>query len=377
MYRSYFFALLACAFFSCAALVNAYQNLPPVQNSQVPGRAFSVSASLPSQKSVQEPAAEQEYPGRCAGEHKENGRAQTLEKNAFGEASILPAAASTGSSLPAPAMSSAGEKSGGSGNSSAPENVSSKGSQAGPKGSLSYYSPSRIFPDKSQGRSASAEVIPLNAYTDNFNILLLGVDGSKLEMVCLYSINHNLKDELKSVSLFFPVNSVLLYKGREKTLTGIFASGGWEAVAEAVGKAMYIDIHKYVKIDRQALRDLEKYFDPIYVDGKKVEMETLFVRRTSSEDDRIIARILKQVLRPEVFFRYIPGIVFGINRDIESNFSFTPKDLAFYYQIGKRLSTKRIEKIVLTGETRWQDGRRVNIPPKDTMASAIYRTTKP
>ena len=139
---------------------------------------------------------------------------------------------------------------------------------------------------------------------------------------------------------------------------------------------MYIDIHKYVTLTT-ALRELEKYFDPIFVDGKKVEMETLFVRRTSSKDDRIIALILKQVLRPEVFFRYIPGLVFGINKDIESNFSFTPKDLAFYYRIGKKLSTKRIKKIVLTGETEWQEGRRVNIPPKEVMGNAIYRATKP
>ena len=88
-------------------------------------------------------------------------------------------------------------------------------------------------------------------------------------MVCVYSINHHLTTELKSVSLFFPVNSVLLYKGKEKTLDKIFAEGHWKGVAEAVEKAMYIDIHKYVKIDRQALRELEKYFDPIFVDGKK------------------------------------------------------------------------------------------------------------
>ena len=83
------------------------------------------------------------------------------------------------------------------------------------------------------------------------------------------------------------------------------------------------------------------------------------------------------MLRPEVFFRYIPGLVFGINKDIESNFSFYTKRSGIYYRIGKKLSTKRIKKIVLTGETEWQEGRRVNIPPKEVMGNAIYRATKP
>lgn len=226
------------------------------------------------------------------------------------------------------------------------------------------------------GASDGDAVFPLNTLTDNFNILLLGVDKEKLEMVCVYSINHHFKNPPRSVSLFFPVNSVLQYKGKKETLDSIYAVGGWQALEEILEKEMFIDIAYYVKIDRQALRDLEQYFEPIYVDGEKVEMETLFVRRTSNKDDRIIARILKQVLRPEVFFRYIPSLVFGINRDIESNFNFTPQNLVFHYRLAKKLSTKRIEKIVLFGTTDWQEGRRVNIPRKEDLGSAIYLATR-
>lgn len=327
MYRSYFFALFACAVFSFAALVNAYHSLPQ-EKVMIAGEMAKMS-EMAEREAAEREAAERETAEREMATRK----IMALHRGHPDE--------------------------------QVPLDIEAAGEASPPAGYLSLAS-----------ESIPSHTEPLNARTDNFNLLLLGTDDKKLEMVCVYSINHHLKSQLKSVSLFFPVNSVLLYKGKEKTLDSIYASGGWEAVAEAVGNRMFIDLDYYVKIDRQALRDLEKYFEPIYVDGEKVEMETLFVRRTSSKDDRIIARILKQVLRPQVFFRYIPGLVFGINGGLESNLSFTPRNLADYYRIGCRLSTKRIEKVVLLGGTAWQNGRRVNVPPEEIMSCAIYWATE-
>ena len=329
MSRSYFFALLTCFLFSLAALINGYHNLP------------TVSASPEAYQEVPIPSAPEENKPRDLTDNQDETATYESGKGKLACTTTSPAL-----------EAAAGEK-------------------------LVDYS---SFPRKqlqTSTNSLSSNLALLNKRSNNFNILLLGVDGNKLEMVCVYSINHHLKTQLKSVSLFFPTNSLLLYKGKKTTLVSIFSSGDWKAVAEAVESEMYIDINYYVKIDRQALRDLEKNFEPIYVDGKRVQMETLFVRRTSNEDDRLIARILKQVLRPEMFFKYIPGLVFGIHGDIESNFSFTPRNLAFYYRIAKKLSTNRIEKVVLLGTTQWKNGRKVNIPPEDLMGSAIYRETKP
>lgn len=366
MCRSYFFAFLACALFSLGALCNAYHNLPQEDFSQISKEFLrgAYSASQPDSGT-----ARQEEAGSAS--HMVAGDAET---------NSLPAATAHTSENNNEAVftDASGQGSGGADSETASSTTSGKQVSAD-AGAVSLGLSQAGFSGDGASEFSEQPDAPggnLNALTDNFNILFLGVDGKKLEMVCVYSINHHLENRLKSVSLFFPVNSVLTYKGREKTLEGIFAMGGWKGVAEASGNAMGININHYVKIDRQALRDLEKYFEPIYVDGVKVQMETLFVRRTSDKDDRIIARILRQVLRPEVFFRYIPGLVLGIHGDIESNFSFAPKDLAFYYRIAKKLSTKKIEKVVLSGTTQWQKGRKVNIPPEKVMENAIYRSTK-
>lgn len=348
MYRSYCFSLFACAVFSVAALINAYFTLPDKGILAHPGAVELSEQAVPSTQDFSQDS---------------------------NKASDPEAASAARAIMPAQPGSSS-------------ENIAvhtNSDTQALKDPCANLDSPARHSRQLSQITDTSTcadyekpKTVPLNSQTDNFNILLLGVDRDKLEMVSVYSINHHLKTTpLKSVSLFFPTNSAFIYKGRKRGLEEIFASGGWESVAEVLEKEMYIGINYYVKIDRQALRDLEKYFDPIYVDGEKVEMETLFVRRTSNEDDRIIARILKQVLRPEVFFRYIPSLVFSIHRDIESNLSFSPRNLAFYYRIAKRLSTKRVEKIVLSGSTEWQDGNKVNIPPQEALACAIYRATQP
>lgn len=339
MYRSYFFALFACIIFSAAALVNACAALP----SQVPD-------------------------GRAAGD---TVQAQKPIPPAAGEKTANFDSASRQEKAPA----SSGEPIG-----------AQKIGESSPGLSQEVTVPLRKFPPVSgpvygsntqpDKEASSREIIPLNHGTDNFNILMLGVNKDELEMVSVYSINPDLDPQPKSVSLFFPVNSLLTYKGKKKTLDSIFASGGWSAIAEVVEKEMYIDINYYVKIDRQALRDLEKYFEPIYVDGEKVDIETIFVRRTSNEDDRIIARILRQVLRPEVFFKCIPRLVFSINKDIESNFSFTPSNLLFQYRLARKLSTRRVEKVVLFGHTEWQDGMLVNIPPEEGMRCAIYHATR-
>ena len=70
MYRSYFFALFACAIFSCAALLNAYQNLPPVREIQVPEKIGSISSdTLPSSTAVPNTASKQECLGKDTQEH--------------------------------------------------------------------------------------------------------------------------------------------------------------------------------------------------------------------------------------------------------------------------------------------------------------------
>jgi len=369
MYRSYFFALLACAVFSVAALVNAYHNLMPVSAVQVPRETIAERQGYPNRGSGAREALDRVSLNKSDTATlvdtlpKKDGGAENLSLSQEDSYRTLEGAEGshrTSAYSVSPAADHIGAK-------EPAETTFSLASNDGSK-------PGRLPSAASSNPEAKGNV-PLNAQTDNFNILLLGTNGGKLEMVCVYSINHHLTTELKSVSLFFPVNSVFIYKGRKKTLEEIYSDRGWQAVADAVGRKMYIDINHYVKIDRQALRDLENYFEPIYVDGKKVEMETLFVRRTSNEDDRIIARILKQVLRPQVFFRYIPSLVFGVRGDIESNFSFTPKSLAEYYRIAKRLSTKRVEKVVLSGSTAWHNGQKVNIPPEDVLGSAIYKAT--
>lgn len=410
MCRSYFFALFACALFSLGALSNAYSNLPgpvipPVFHlSDSPGNL----TTDPIDTSVSIPTSPGETPTLYDNALDVPGETPVFpgEKGVFpgelyaapedGPALLSSGHGSSASTVPTDRLP---EPSAPSGSASVPRvmpvnaglNKKAFASQADPSGE---YAPKTVLASQestgkgqpssrvgakaaSHGLSASPgdAASPLNNLTENFNILLLGVDKEKLEMVCVYSINHHFEDPPKSVSLFFPVNSLLQYKGKKETLDSIYAEGGWQALEEVLEKEMFIDIAYYVKIDRQALRDLEKYFEPIYVDGEKVQMETLFVRRTSNEDDRIIARILKQVLRREVFFRYIPSLVFGINRDIESNFSFTPQNLAFHYQLAKKLSTKRIEKIVLFGTTDWQEGRRVNIPRDEDLGSAIYLAT--
>lgn len=348
MCRSYFFAFFACAIFSAASLFNAYYSLPAPEVSIVPPQAVALpnaSLGVPTKASGDPEKVPAENSHSDTAANASNGPAVKKAFRPEGELSVLS------------------------------KNLSQTRETR-------FFSPTGKLPASSEGipadDPAQPETTPLNFRTDNFNILMLGVDGDKLEMVSVYSVNHRLKTARpKSVSLFFPINSLFIYKGKEKTLDGIFADRGWRSVAEVMEKEMLIDINYYVKIDRQALRDLEKYFDPIYVDGKKVEMENLFVRRTSDDDDRIIALILRQVLRPEVFFKYIPRLVFSFHRDIESNFSFTPKNLVFYYRLGKRLSTKRVEKVVLWGKTDWKNGRKVNIPPKDQLQCAIYLATKP
>ena len=339
MCRSYFFALLACFIFSAAALSNAYHNLPAPEVSQTLPAAFDTDRSVEKSETI---SSIPENAGTPPETRSVDTPGMPMETGDSGEAFLYEA----------------------------------------PSGKLPAGQP-RKSPDLaavpfSAGDFAQPNIIPLNHQTDNFNILMLGVDKDKLEMVSVYSINHRLETEQpKSVSLFFPTNSLFIYKGKKKTLEGIFAAEGWEAITGVMEKEMFIDIDYYVKIDRQALRDLEKYFDPIYVDGEKVDMENLFVRRTSNQDDRIIALVLRQVLRPEVFFRYIPRLVFSSHRDIESNFSFTPQNLVFYYRLAKRLSTKRVDKVVLTGRTEWLDGHKVNIPPEEALQCAIYQATRP
>lgn len=382
MYRSYFFALLSCALFSAGALINAYSNLPEF-NGLPPVSLSGVESTVPGNFAFPEQnegarkdgTAEQGEAVEQRAAVEQEGAAEQREavkQDDPAQLSGFHSSASEADPNLIKAMPAVGVTQ------SVGLAQSTKLTQtAEPAPSSKLTSSSRRTPSIKQTQSAkSTPSTPLNAQTDNFNILLLGTDGDKLEMVCVYSINHHLIAELKSVSLFFPVNSVVIYKGSKTSLDNIYRQGGWQAVAEAVGNTMYININQYVKIDRQALRDLDKYFEPIYVDGERVEIETLFVRRTSHNDDRIIARILRQVLRPQVFFQYIPKLVFGVNGGIESNFSFTPRNLVDYYRIAKRLSTKRIKKVVLLGTPDWHNGCKVNIPPEEPLRSGIFQATQ-
>ena len=349
MRRSYFFALFACLLLSTSLLWDAYTNLHSYPGSGADGYPKGTVGSGLSHTPLLErkdAVADEETPdpSQCTvkGRGPEGGLELTLTcfsgSSPTGEELILHMRRSLLTDLMEP------EEWGGQG-------------------------PSAVMPraNNSVEKPAAKQVpeLRLNAETDNYNVLFLGVDGDDLQMVSVYSVNHHAADNFPSVGVFIPTDTVFFYRGEEVPLEDIYRRWGLGAVRDLVEREMEVDTAYYVQVDRRFIVNLARSFDPILVDGERIDLENPFVRKVSPNDERIMAGLMEQVLRPSIFFGSLPELVTGAARYIRTDFEFTFDNLLFHYRLAAGVDRNRLKKVVLH-----------DLPPQEELKQTIYRLTR-
>lgn len=213
-----------------------------------------------------------------------------------------------------------------------------------------------------------------NQQTDNLNVLFIGADGKRLLMTSVYSINHH-QTKMKSGAIFFPNHTLLQETGYPGTLEDIFRRDGPVEIMGLLEKALEIDIAYYVRIDKAVLREVEKFIDPIYVDGEKIELENLFDMQVTPKDQEILGALMEELTKPKVYFINLPRLVAAFRKYLETDFPINPSNLVLHYRIARNVDMDHITKVVLRGTNyRWR-GKIVQVVPMEILRNIVYKVT--
>lgn len=199
----------------------------------------------------------------------------------------------------------------------------------------------------------------LNKLTNNTNILCLGINEKKLEMVSVYSIN---KENKKSAGIFLPTRTSVLVNGNLLTLAEIYREYGVKNLKKIISQCMEIEIPYYMEIDKNGLVQLSELIGPIYVENENIDIPHLFERPVSPNDDQILQSLAQEITKPQMVLNYPKLIRIFIN-NVKSDVQIG--GLWDLYNIFKGLNHSELKKVIL-----W--GKKANINGKETYLIAPY-----
>ncbi|HHU31966.1 MAG: hypothetical protein ACOX1Y_07395 [Zhaonellaceae bacterium] len=183
----------------------------------------------------------------------------------------------------------------------------------------------------------------LNKKTDNMNVLFIGVDKGKLLACSVFTINY--KDKYQAGGVFLPTYSrPPKYK---YSFAEIYEKAGVEGLKQVIEKEMGIKIELYYSIERELLKQIETYIDPIYINNQKLEIYNLFTMAVSPQDEEILGALTRELLKPGVFFTKLPRLLLDATKYIKTDFKVTFQNLKFHYNNIVNLDTHNIKKQVL------------------------------
>jgi len=212
-----------------------------------------------------------------------------------------------------------------------------------------------------------------NKNLNNYNIMFFGIEEKKLQMLTVYSINK--ENNWKSGTVFIPTDT--LVPGTENQyLADYFYLNGPEKVMQLVEDAMEININYYVKVDRNLLLEVEPHLDPIYIEGKKVNLAQLFTKEITPQDEIILASLLKNLTKPSVYFGVLPKLVLTCKQYITTDFELNWTNLWIHYQIAKNIDTTAVKKRIISGKYIVINKKKYWLPTQEAWWNMVYDVTK-
>lgn len=212
----------------------------------------------------------------------------------------------------------------------------------------------------------------LNRQTNNMNVLFIGVEKDKLLACSVFSINYS--DKYQAGAVFLPTYATA--PNYKYTFAQIYKEVGVEGLKQIIEKEMEIDIELYYKIERELLKQLDSYIDPIYVNGEKIELYNLFTMAVSPQDEEILGALVRELLKPGVFFIRLPKLLLDATKYITTNFKVTIPNLKFHYNNIVNLDSRNITKVVLPTQKKTIKGKSYREIAPYHMLNTIYEVTK-
>jgi hypothetical protein len=212
----------------------------------------------------------------------------------------------------------------------------------------------------------------LNKQTNNMNVLFIGVEKDKLLACSIFSINYS--DQYQAGAVFLPTYATA--PNYKYTFAQIYKKVGVEGLKQIIEKEMAIDIELYYKVERELLKQLESYIAPIYINGEKIELYNLFTMAVSPQDEEILGALVRELLKPGVFFTKLPWLLLDAAKYITTNFKITIQNLKFHYNNIVNLDSQNITKVVLPTEKRTVGGKTFRQISPYHMLNTIYEVTK-
>ncbi|MGI6685669.1 MAG: hypothetical protein ACOX47_09420 [Bacillota bacterium] len=223
---------------------------------------------------------------------------------------------------------------------------------------------------------SNVPAVPLqhrNKELTNYNIMFFGIEDNKLQMLTVYSINQ--ENNWKSGTVFIPTDT--LVPGTKNTsMADYFYQNGPEKVKKLVEKFMEININYYIMVDRNLLLEVEPYLDPIFVDGKKVNISQLFTKEITPEDEIILAELLKSFTKPAVYFGILPKLVLTSKQYIKTDFQLNWTSFWVHYQMAKNIDTSSVTKKIISGKYVTLRNQKYWIPTQHAWWNMVYEVTK-
>lgn len=184
---------------------------------------------------------------------------------------------------------------------------------------------------------------PAFGKTDNLNVLFLGFESNKLEMISVYSVNH--QDQMQSGAVFVPVQS--LVPGETLVFRDYYKNQGINRLKDKIEKILDIKIAYHVIIDNQIMEEAEKITGPIMVEGKRIDLKKIFTAPAGPQDEQVLGQLMARFTQKEVYFWKLPLLIKAYKRYVTTDFPLTIENLLLHYRIASKIPTDKIKKVIL------------------------------
>lgn len=182
--------------------------------------------------------------------------------------------------------------------------------------------------------------------TDNLNVLFLGFEAERLEMVAVYSINH--RDRMQSGAVFFPLEA--LVPGEVVTFRDYYREQGLQDLRSMVEESLGIEIAYYVSVRNAIMDEVERITGPIIIEGEKLDLTGIFTMAPGPRDEEMLGELVKRLTKPEVYFWQLPKLCLAAHRHVTTDFPLTLENLLLHYRIATRIPTHHLKKVILSLE---------------------------
>lgn len=127
---------------------------------------------------------------------------------------------------------------------------------------------------------------------------------------------------------------------------------------------------------RMTLAEVEKLLGPIQAGGQKVDLQDLFTMQAGPRDQEILAALLSECTKPQIFLINLPRLVLSAGKHITTDFSFAPNNLMLHYKVVRHLDPAGITKVVLPGRTKIIGGKPFLELKTYPLQNAVYELTR-